>query len=275
VGNPASGAQLTWRFDPVPDGVAVTDSTGVAHFVIPLVTKAGPLPIIIEAGPTVSTTMIVQVGHSYFVRFVVPDSVTASAGSSAMLTVTAVDSFGNPIPGESLYAEDRASLFDPPSRVWSGTTGDDGTAKVQFALAPYAGMELVYVWDSASGAGFGPTTVYRTANRGAVVATHTPCTFPADISDGWSFPLGIVFGPDGHPVAGVGLSFALQPGNGFLLSAEGSPQHLSTFVANSNSLGLASTDWHVPPVIGTYHLAVQGPPGYDGAPPGDFQCRVG
>jgi hypothetical protein len=275
IGNPASGAQLTWRFDPAPDGVAVTDSTGVAHFSVPLVLKAGPMPIIVEAGPTVSTTMIVQVLHAQFVKFVGLDSIAAPAGTSVTLTFTAVDFYDNPIPGQSLYAEEDVSIFGPPSSTWSVTTGADGVAKVQITLASYAGMESLNIYDSPGGTGRGRTTVYRTAARGAVLASQSPCVFPADISDGWFFPRGYVFGPNGHPASGIGLIFSVQPGNGFLLTEEGSSQHLSSYVGISDAFGGASTDWHVPPVTGTYHMSVQGPPGYDGGPPGDFECRVG
>jgi hypothetical protein len=219
--------------------------------------------------------MIVQILHTQFVKFVGPDSVTAPAGTSVTLAFTAVDVYDNPIPGQSLYAEEQVSIFGPPSGTWSMTTGADGVARVQMTLASYAGMESLNIYDSPGGAGLGRTTVYRTAARGAVLAAQGPCAFPADISDGWVFFSGVVFGPNGHPAPGVGLIFSVQPGNGFLLSEEGSLQHLSTYVGTSDAFGEALSDWHVPPAIGTYHMAVQGPPGYDGAPPGDFQCRVG
>ena len=276
AGNTVPDATLTWTSG-AKQGSANTDNTGVAHVVVPLDTKVGTAQVVVHAGPIVSTTITVQIVPSFLVRVVGLDSLSAPAGTNITLKWLAVDSFGNAVPNQSLYAQVMPYVYTGEHISASPvTTGADGTLQVPVTLLPYAGIEFVDIYDSDDPHAFfrGETMIYRTAARGAVVAVPLPCSFQAGISIA-TMEYAAVFGPNGHPAVGIGVNFSVQTGNGYLLRDFNPPYTPTpTYIGTSDDNGLASVAWVLPPAAATYHMAVKGPPGYDGAPVWDYACRM-
>jgi len=274
AGNPVPDTFLTWSSG-AKHGGGNTDNTGVAHLDVQLDTKVGAMPVQVQAGPNVSATMTVQITHAQFAKIIGPDSLSAPVGTGIAPTWTATDIYGNPVAGQPLYAEIQTGLFvGPPSSTSSVTTGADGSAQFPMTLGPYAGVQFLAIYDAPGGPFRGETVIYRTAARGSTWAEGGSCVYQAGVISGIS-TIGVVFGPNGHPASGIALTFSVQPGNGYLVTNLDPFTHLSSYVGTSDANGDAWVNWNFPAGPGTYHMFVQGPPGYDGAPPGDFVCHLG
>ena len=273
AGNPVPDAFLTWTSG-AKHGGGNTDNTGVAHLDVVLDTKVGTMPVLVQAGPTVSTTMSVQITPARFANVVAAaDNVTAAAGTNVVLSFTATDFYGNPTPGQVLYGG--ADVWRPSATISPmATAGPDGVARFTIGLDQAADYQAFGVTPFPGQAWWAITFLTSTASKGSVRIFDIGCSAPPNdfLQQGL---VARVFGPDGRYAPGVPVTWSVQPGNGSVYTdLSNAFLNLQTVTAISDWAGYAQATWRVPNPAGTYRVTAQGSAPYDGIVPTSYFCSI-
>jgi uncharacterized repeat protein (TIGR01451 family) len=195
-------AQITPTAGTVAGSYQVTASAGGANATFPLINTAGPASQIVIAGGDGQSTAVTQ-------------------GFAQPLTVTATDSFGNPIAGVVVTwqaPDPRAPTAQLADVVV--TTGADGTA----ATTAIAGFHAGSIAITATGAG-ATATFHETSVAGppaTIAALPESSPQAAQVSQAFAQPLAVIVEDEfGNPCAATSVAFAsaANQGGGVILSA--------------------------------------------------------
>ena len=271
AGNIVPNTPLDWTNIGVVSGQVFTDNKGVAVFAAQLARKAGPNQIVIHSGESASLTINVAgvAGPLYNIKEV-STSVDAPAGGNVDVGFTAVDIWGNPVSGATVYPRLNARYGGAAISQTKAVTNASGVAYFTLTTNPYAGDQDVGAGADAGTYWYALTTVYGTASRGTLRILSGTCSYPAN-----SYLLtpitALVYGSNGRFATGVPVTFTVQSGGGTITKVSGGSAAQTVIVPSSG--GDASVEWTVSTAPGTYSVSVTSSPGYDALSPASYSCR--
>lgn len=172
------------------------------------------------------------------------DSALTVGGGARRVVVQVVDAAGRGVPGVSL--EWRVLAGGGSVQPAAPESGTDGSVLADWTPGPRVESQAIEV----SAAGLPPLRLFVTASMpDSVVVARPGSSVAVDTIEAWidDYVRVEVRLPDGRPVAGVPVDFAVTSGGG----------RLSDERALTDSLGLAGVAWGLGPVVGAQTVVAQ------------------